>query len=175
MKELKILFQTYARYNQAMNAQIYVACSKLRDEERRRNGGAWFKSIHGTLNHILLADKAWLGRFTGEPFVVAALDTELFETWDELRSERVAFDERLIAWIDALEAERLRENLTFQPMSRPGPVTLPLWLAATHLWNHQTHHRGQATTLMNALGADSGVSDLPAIGAVAAFAGEHPL
>lgn len=175
MNELKTLFQTYARYNQTMNAQIYAACSELSDEQRRRDGGAWFKSIYGTLNHILLTDKAWLGRFTGEPFVAEALDTELFETWDEMRSERAAFDERLIAWIDALEAERLREDLTFQPMSRPGPVTLTLWLAVSHLWNHQTHHRGQATTLMNALGADSGVTDLPTIRAVVAFAGEHPL
>lgn len=175
MNELKTLFQTYARYNQAMNAQLYAACSELCDEERRRDMGAWFKSIHGTLNHILLCDKLWLGRFTGEPFWAASLDSELFAAWDELQAEREAFDERLIAWIDALEAERLPHSLTFEPMSRPGPVTLPLWLAVSHLWNHQTHHRGQATALMNALGADSGATDLPALAPVTQFVAEHPL
>lgn len=175
MDELKTLFQAMARYNQAMNAQLYAACSQLSDEARRRDGGAWFKSIHGTLNHILVADKLWLGRFQGEIFSVPSLDFELFATWDELRAERAAFDERLIAWIDSLEAARLRENLSFQPMSRPEPVTLPLWLAVAHLWNHATHHRGQATTLMNALGADSGATDLPALAPVLEFVGEHPL
>ena len=175
MNELKTLFQTHARYNSTMNAQVYAACSGLSDEQRRRDMGAWFKSIHGTLNHILLCDKLWLGRLGGEPFSAPALDFELFETWDELRRERELFDERLIAWIDALEVERLREDVTFQPMSRPESVTLPLWLCVSHLWNHQTHHRGQATTMMNALGADSGATDLPALASVATFVDEHPL
>ena len=175
MNELKTLFQTFARYNQTLNAQLYASCSLLSDEQRQRDGGAWFKSIHGTLNHILLTDKMWLGRFVGEPFVVPTLDTELFETWAEMRREREMLDERLIAWIDGIDVERLRENFSFQPMSRPGPVTLPLWLAVAHLWNHQTHHRGQATTLMNALGADSGVTDLPALAPVTEFVAAHPL
>lgn len=175
MNELKTLFQTYARYNQAMNTQIYAACSGLSDEQRRHDGGAWFKSIHGTLNHILLCDKLWLGRFGGAPFSVPALDFELFETWAELRSERELFDEKLMAWIDGLEAARLGEELKFQPMSRPEPIAQPLWLCVAHLWNHQTHHRGQATMLMNALNADSGVTDLPVLAPVVAFVGEHPL
>lgn len=175
MNELKVLFQTQARYNQAMNAQIYVACSGLSDEQRRRDLGTWFKSIHGTLNHILLADKVWLGRFSNESFVPPSLDTELFSTWDELKAERAAFDERLVAWIDDLEPERLRETLTFQPMSRPGVHSTPLWLCVAHVWNHQAHHRGQATSLMNALGADSGVTDLLALAPVVEFVAEHPL
>ncbi len=175
MKELKVVFQTFARYNQGMNAQLYAACSQLSDEERRRDGGAWFKSIHGTLNHVLLTDKMWLGRFQSEPFVVPSLDFELFATWAELKAERLACDARLISWVDGLEAGRLREKLSYQPMSRPEPVACPLWLAVAHLWNHQTHHRGQATALMNALGADSGATDLPVFAPVQAFVSEHPL
>ncbi len=175
MNELKTVFQMMARYNQSMNAQIYQSCSGLSEAERRRDGGAWFKSIHGTLNHILLTDKMWLGRFTSQPFVVAALDTELFATWDQLKAERAVVDERLIVWIDAVPAEHLREDLVYQPLSRPDKMTSPLWLVVAHLWNHQTHHRGQATTLMNALGADSGATDLPVLGSVRAFVSEHPL
>ena len=175
MNELKMLFQTLARYSQVMNGQLYTACSALSDEERRRDRGAWFRSIHGTLNHGLLADKVWLGRFTGDPFLVPALDTELFATWDEMRAERERVDEALIAWADGLEPSRLREPFSFQPMSQPNPVQTHLWLAVAHLWNHATHHRGQATTMMNAAGADSGVTDLLALAPVKAFVSEHPL
>ena len=161
MTEMKRLFETMARYNQTMNAQVYAACSGLSDEERRRDRGAWFKSIHGTLNHVLLCDKMWLGRFSGQPFPATSLDMELFESWDELWAERARFDEVLVAWIDNLDAEQLRGELRFTPISRPVEMVMPMWLCVAHLWNHQTHHRGQATALMEAAGADSGVTDLP--------------
>jgi uncharacterized damage-inducible protein DinB len=62
---------TMARYNRWMNERLYECCSRLPDEARKRDMGAFFKSIHGTLNHLLLADRVWLGRFTGKPFVVS--------------------------------------------------------------------------------------------------------
>jgi uncharacterized damage-inducible protein DinB len=175
MQEQMVLFQTMARYSAQMNAQLYAACSNLSDEERRRDRGAWFRSIHGTLNHILVADKLWMGRFTGRPFSVAALDSELFETWDELHAERAAFDGVMVDWIDNLKVERLRETLVFRALSRPGEYSRPLWLCVAHVWNHATHHRGQATAMMNAAGADSGVTDLPALESVTAWVDEHLL
>ena len=80
--------KTLAAYNRWMNDRIYAACATLSDEERKRDVGAFFKSIHGTLNHIILGDRVWLGRFTGVPFSVQSLDQELYAEFAELRSQR---------------------------------------------------------------------------------------
>jgi len=62
--------RTMARYNSWMNTRLYDCCAAIPDAERKRDVGAFFKSIHGTLNHLLLGDRVWMGRFTGKPFVV---------------------------------------------------------------------------------------------------------
>lgn len=151
-----------SRYNRWMNEKLYAVCADLSDETRKEDRGAPFKSIHGTLNHLLLTDRAWLGRFTGVPFAASSLDQELYADWDELCRERAKTDADIAAWVAGLTEERLAGDLTFTLMSAPGQVmTLPLWVAATHLFNHQTHHRGQLTTLLEQLGCDFGVTDLP--------------
>jgi uncharacterized damage-inducible protein DinB len=76
----------FAAYNAWMNDKLYSACATLPDEERKRDRGAFFHSIHGTLNHILLADSVWMGRFEGQPFVFKSLDQELHSSFDELRA-----------------------------------------------------------------------------------------
>jgi uncharacterized damage-inducible protein DinB len=157
----KEFLETMARYNRAMNAQMMDACDGLPDDMRREDRGAWFKSIHGTWNHLLVTDKIWLGRFTGQLFQAPSLDWEMCSSWDELRAQRAACDEEIIAYVEFLLPEQLKQKLEFQPMSRPGRVQLSLWVALAHFFNHQTHHRGQITTLMNQMGLDSGATDLP--------------
>ena len=56
--------QLMARYNRWMNERLYALCAGLDDDERKRDRGAFFGSIHGTLNHLLWGDRMWLGRFT---------------------------------------------------------------------------------------------------------------
>jgi len=154
------LFQTVTRYNAWMNQKMYAICETIPDSVRREDKGAPFRSIHGTLNHILLTDKAWLGRFTGQPFVFASLDQELFHDFAELRAEREKTDERLSQYFASLDESAITEPFTFTS-SQGLTFTLLLGHLLLHVGNHQTHHRGQLTTLLEQSGWDCGVTDLP--------------
>ena len=154
-------FQTMSRYNRWMNEKLYRVCDAMPDKLRREDKGAWFKSVHGTLNHILLCDLLWLGRFTHRPFAATSLDQELYHDWDEMKAERAKTDDAIDAWLASISDAQLQAPLTFTAISSPQERTMPLWVLMAHLFNHQTHHRGQLTTLMEQLGYDSGVTDLP--------------
>ncbi|MBX6392725.1 MAG: damage-inducible protein DinB [Burkholderiales bacterium] len=151
---------TMARYNRWMNDKLYDCCARLTDAQRKEDMGAFFKSIHGTLNHLLLADRIWLGRFRGQPFPARALDQELYADFDELRRERRATDEEIERWVASLTEADLARDLHYTSMSNPQPRRHPLWFALAHFFNHQTHHRGQLTTLLKQRGIDPGVTDL---------------
>jgi uncharacterized damage-inducible protein DinB len=146
-----------ASYNRWMNERLYALCAELSDAERKRDRGAFFESIHGTLNHILLGDRIWLGRFVGRPIAVRSMDQELYAEFDELRSEREITDREITAWAESLTAEALGRSLEY------GSSRRPFWVAVVHFFNHQTHHRGQLTTLLSQIGIDPGVTDLIAL------------
>ena len=152
--------RTMAAYNRWMNGRLYGCCATLADDVRRRDVGAFFKSIHGTLNHLLLADRVWLGRLTGKPFVVTSLNQELYTVFAELRAEREITDAAIDRWASGLSEADLAADVSYTTMVNPQPKRYPLWLAAVHLFNHQTHHRGQLTTLLSQCGIDPGVTDL---------------
>jgi uncharacterized damage-inducible protein DinB len=155
-----------ARYNRWMNDKLYGLAATLSDDARKRDLGAFFGSIHGTFNHILLADRVWLGRFEGVivpdgflgPDGIRALDQELYADFEELRRERARTDDALSAWVSGLTDERLAAPLVF--MRRGQRQAFPLWGAVAHVFNHQSHHRGQITTLLSQQGCDPGVTDL---------------
>jgi uncharacterized damage-inducible protein DinB len=156
------------RYNRWMNDKLYAVAAKLSDEARKRDSGAFFKSIHGTLNHLLLADRVWLARFKGvaapEGFMapgIRSLDQELYTDFDELRRERALTDDELSAWVTGLTVERLAAPLVYLRHGQKNEF--PLWWALAHVFNHQTHHRGQVTTLLMQQGVDPGVTDLVAM------------
>lgn len=157
-----------ARYNRFMNDKLYGLAATLSDEERKRDVGAFFGSIHGTFNHILLADRVWLARFTGvkvEPGLMApgirSLDQELYADFEELGRERTLTDDELTAWVADLTDERLAAPLVIE--RRGQSHESPLWWSVAHVFNHQTHHRGQITTLLMQRGCDPGVTDLVAM------------
>ena len=152
---------TMAAYNRWMNEKLYSLCATLTDMERKQDTGAFFKSIHGTLNHLLLADRLWLARFNGEAFPVTSLDQELYGDFDVLRRERVVTDETIERWAASLSQEDLAGELAYTTLVNPQPKRLPMWLATVHFFNHQTHHRGQLTTLLSQRGLEPGVTDLP--------------
>jgi uncharacterized damage-inducible protein DinB len=162
-------FRSLARYNRWMNEKLYAVASELTDEERKRDRGAFFKSIHGTFNHLLLADRVWMGRFTAVsvhgdwlgPGGIRSLDQELYTHFDELRRERAKTDDEIERWGTALTAEDLAAPLRYERMGQT--VDHPLWWSVAHLFNHQTHHRGQVTTLLMQAGHDPGVTDLIAM------------
>jgi uncharacterized damage-inducible protein DinB len=154
-----------ARYNRWMNDKLYGLAATLSDEIRKRDAGAFFKSIHGTFNHLLLADRVWLARFQGVTVSdelmapgIRSLDQELYVDFDDLRRERALTDDELSTWVASLTDEGLARPLVFR--RRGQKHECPLWWAVAHVFNHQTHHRGQITTLLSQQGRDSGVTDL---------------
>jgi uncharacterized damage-inducible protein DinB len=136
--------QTLARYSAWMNRRLYALCAALPDEERRRDRGAFFGSIHRTLNHLLLADSVWMTRFSGDR---------------ERYGARAAADEAIQAFMDGVTDELLASPLRYQGFTGKEFVE-PRWWAMTHFFNHGTHHRGQVTTLLSQAGVDPGVTDL---------------
>jgi uncharacterized damage-inducible protein DinB len=149
-----------AQYNQWMNERLYALCAGLSDEALKEDRQAPFASIHGTLNHLMVGDRIWLGRFVGRPFVVSSLDQELYVEFDELRAARHELDREILAWAGTLDEAQLAADLVFTTVVSPARRTLPLWYAVQHFYNHQTHHRGQLTTLLSQAGLDIGVTDL---------------
>ncbi len=147
VKESNVTMINYARamasYNRWMNKRIYDACSGLSDEERKRDVGAFFKSIHGTLNHLLLADRIWIGRFTDRSFEFKSLDQELYSDFAQLREEREKSDNDIIVWAGSLTEKDLSRELCYTSAVKPQPRKYPFGFALTHFFNHQSHHRGQ--------------------------------
>lgn len=147
-----------ARYNRWMNDKLYAVVATLTDAERKRDRGAFFGSIHRTLNHLLLADRVWLARFTGKaptdgslgPDGIRSLDQELYADFDELRNERSKTDDAVDAYVATLTVDTLAGSLTYP---RNGVVNeLPLWHAVAHVFN-----------LLVQAGHDPGSTDLIAM------------
>ena len=157
------LYQRLAQYNRWMNERLMATCSQLSDAARKENRGAPFGSIHGLWNHLLVCDRLWLARFQNAPLPYARLDEEICADWNELQIERALTDDAIDDYIASLTPEKLAATLRFTSMSNPQPRELPLWIAVQHLFNHQTHHRGQITALMEQAGLDCGVTDLAAM------------
>jgi uncharacterized damage-inducible protein DinB len=155
-------YRLMARYNAWMNGNLYAAAAQLSDEDRKRDRGAFFKSIHGTLNHILVGDSLWMGRFERNPFDWRGHAQELHADFDDLRRAREAMDARITAFVAGLAREWLDAPFEYLRLSG-APVRVDGFAALTHFFNHQTHHRGQATTLLMQAGIDPGATDIVAM------------
>jgi uncharacterized damage-inducible protein DinB len=153
--------QLLARYNRWMNERMYALAGELSDDERKRDRGAFFGSIHRTLNHILWADRTWLGRFTGDACMVAAYGADMYSDFASLAREREATDTAILAWAGRVDDAWLASTLEYRAASDGRRRQMPAWIAATHLYSHATHHRGQVTTLLKQAGKDPGITDLP--------------
>jgi uncharacterized damage-inducible protein DinB len=152
-----------AGYNRWVNEHLYATCAELSDEARKRDVGAFFKSVHGTLNHLLLGDRMWLSRFTGESYKISTLGDELYADFSVLRQERGRTDHALEAWAATLTPAELAGELHYIGIAKPVPRHYPYWFALVHLFNHQTHHRGQITVMLTQLGVAPGATDLIAL------------
>jgi uncharacterized damage-inducible protein DinB len=153
-----------ARYNKWMNDKIYACAAQLSEEERQRDRGAFFKSIHATLNHILWGDQIWLHRLAGTPKPQAGSIGESvaqYGDFSEMTRERRDFDQVILDWAAALDAASLERDFTYFSVAVNRQITKPKWLLVTHLFNHQTHHRGQVHCLLTQCGLKPGDTDLP--------------
>jgi uncharacterized damage-inducible protein DinB len=150
-----------ARYNEWMNLRLFALCAELPEAELYADRGAFFKSIYLSLNHIAYADLAFLSRFTGDPGTVPEPAVDLFGSFTNLRAQREALDARLLAWTAALSASWLAGPLSYVSKIDGKTRTAARWVLLTHMFNHQTHHRGQVTTLLSQMGLDMGSTDIP--------------
>ncbi len=153
-------FTTFAGYNQWANRRLYEAASALTDAEYRADRSAFFKSMHGTLNHLLATDRIWMQRFTGEGDAPSRLDAILHERFDDLRAAREAEDRRVVTYVAGLDEARLAGTIRYRRVSAPEEFVQPLAPALAHWFNHQTHHRGQAHAILTGLGRTAPELDL---------------
>lgn len=152
-------FKTMAAYNRWANARLYDACAGLGDADRKRDRGAFFGSIHNTLNHVLVGDRAWLGRIEGLKDSGTPLDAVLYDDFGKLRTARDAEDGRIDRVVGAMTEERLGGDLDYSNLSGARFRT-PLRLVWTHVFNHQTHHRGQVHDMLGQAGVSPPELDL---------------
>jgi uncharacterized damage-inducible protein DinB len=160
MVRMKTLFQMLAAYNAWANERLYDAAARVHDAEYRRDRGAFFGSLHGTLNHLLLGDRIWMHRFTGAGDEPKELDAILFEDFAELRRARRAEDARIEAYIAALSDADLAGTIRYRSTRSPAEIEQLLAPLLLHFFNHQTHHRGQAHCLLTEIAGEAPSFDL---------------
>ena len=152
-------FRTFARYNQWANRRIYAACAELPEAEYMKPRPCYFGSLHATLNHILVGDRLWIGRITGHMPDIKSLDQILYAELLGLRVAREAEDAQIINVIDGMDAPTLNTTLRYTTMTGENAAT-PMRYVLAHIFNHQTHHRGQAHDLLSHAGASPPPLDL---------------
>lgn len=164
-------FKLMAEHNQLMNQRLYSATASLSDIEIKEDKGAFFKSIFGTLNHILVGDILWLSRFSNTSLnqetlsyltkieKPKSLDALLFDEFHNMKKERENIDKIIIAWIYTLSDQNFSTVIAYQNM-KGIESSKHLSGLLNHLFLHQVHHRGQATTLLSQAGVDFGDTDL---------------
>lgn len=168
---LKANFELMADYNRWMNQNIYLAASELSTEELNKNRGAFFESIIGTLNHILVGDIVWLKRFADHPSAYKALDPVralakpkalnaiLYSDFSDLHSAREQIDDVISFFVKELNERDLVADFLYTN-SKQQAYNKNFAFVIQHFFNHQTHHRGQLSTLFSQMGIDIGATDL---------------
>jgi len=149
---MKDHFSMFAQYNRWANERLYEAAAAISDADYRKDRGAFFGSVHGTLNHLVVADRIWMRRFTGEGSTHTRLDEIACDDLPALSIARRDEDERIIFYVDTLGEDEIYGTFSYMPMTMPDEVTQPLSPALAHFFNHQTHHRGQAHCLLTEIG-----------------------
>lgn len=143
-----------AGFNRWANQRVYQACSILPDADYRLDRGAYFGSIHNTLNHLLVVDRLWLGRLLEQATPqISGLDQCLYEGFEALRNARAEEDERLIAIVEGFDEKSLAQEVSYSFVNGQSAATQRQLILIT-LFNHQTHHRGQIHTMLTQAGVD---------------------
>lgn len=157
---MKAHFEMMAAYNAWANRRLYAAAEALPEADYRADLGAFFRSVHGTLNHLVVADRIWLARFRGEPPPGLRLDQIVHDDRAALAEARRALDAEIIGFVAGLTEARLDAPFTYRLITRDEQVTQPMAPALAHFFNHQTHHRGQMHALLTRLTGEAPALDL---------------
>ncbi len=155
--------QLMAKYNSVMNRQWYAAAALLTDEARKADNGAFWGSVHATLNHLMWADRQWMSRFDGwdKPAQSIKQSGGLYDDFEAMAAARVRADAAIEAWAAGVTADWLAQDLVWFSGAVGREMRRPRGMLVVHFFNHQTHHRGQAHALLTAAGHDPGTTDLP--------------
>lgn len=144
-------FAMMARYNSWANARLYAEARAVSEESYRKDVGAFFRSLHGTLNHLILTDRIWMRRFTGKGEHPSELNAIMFDDLPSLEAARTAEDARIIEYVEGLSEEEIDRDFSYST-TKGAPQSFPLRDLLAHWFNHQTHHRGQAHCILTVLG-----------------------
>jgi len=157
--------RTMAAYNAEMNRRLYDAAGRLTDAQRKEDRGAFWKSLHGTLVHILWGDGQWMSRFADwtRPATPIKQSAGMIDDFATLRAQRVKADADIVAWAGTVDEAWLAQDLVWFSGALQKEMRAPRHFLVTHFFNHQTHHRGQAHALLTAHGLDTGDTDLFAV------------
>jgi uncharacterized damage-inducible protein DinB len=157
--------QRMARYNRWQNENLYGVADALSDAERRRERGAFFGSIHGTLSHLLWGDRMWMNRFAGTPRPEGGIpgSPALYADWDGLKRERAEFDQTIIDWASGLDPQWLDGELAWYSQALKSDMRQAKSFLVMHMFNHQTHHRGQVHCMLTQAGGKPADTDLMAM------------
>lgn len=148
---MKAHFEMMASYNAWANARLFRMAGALGDELYHKEVGAYFKNLHGTLNHLLVADRIWMHRLTGSGTQPTKLDAILFADLSSLHAARTEEDHRIIGFVHSLAEPAFEEVLEYRMLNGVSRRQRRREILA-HLFNHQTHHRGQAHAILTVLG-----------------------
>lgn len=155
--------RTMAAYNRWQNESLFGAADGVGDQARREPRGAFFGSIHGTLNHVLWGDQIWMNRFAGTPMPAAdsiAASVGEHQDWDDLKRARQAFDDVIENWAKTIDQSWLEGEVSWHSSIAGRDVSRPAGFLVAHFFNHQTHHRGQVHAMLTAAGAQPQNTDL---------------
>ncbi|MGE3148794.1 MAG: DinB family protein [Pseudorhodoplanes sp.] len=157
---MKSRYRMLAGYNAWANERLYAKAATFSDADYRADRGAFFKSVHGTLNHLVVTDRIWMRRFTGMGDAPTRLDAILYDDFEDLRAARRAEDQRIVRYIEDLSEADFFGRIRYRTVSNPADIEQELWPALDHFFNHQTHHRGQAHCLFTQI---TGMNDAPSL------------
>lgn len=155
--------RTMAAYNGEMNRRIYAAAGRLSERDRQAEAGAFFGSVFATLNHILWADHMWMHRFDGweKPAQGVPDSVSFMPDWEAMEEARLRTDRDIADWAGRVCGADLAGDVTWYSSALQRELRRPRWLLVTHMFNHQTHHRGQVHAVLTQLGQRTGDTDLP--------------
>ena len=153
-------FQLLANFNIWVNTKIFSACKELDDTEYKKDRGAFFSSIHGTLNHLLVVDRAFISHIEGKDHGLKSLDQILYENLFQLEEARIKEDKRLVDLVNNLSEESIHKEITYNGFET-GKTTHTINIILLSMFNHQTHHRGQIHNMLSQAGIKPPQIDIP--------------
>ena len=153
-------FQLLANFNKWANTNIFSSCKELDDIKYKKDRKAFFSSIHGTLNHLLVVDRAFIAHIKGKNHGLKSLDQILYENLFQLEEARIKEDKCLVDLVNNLSEESIHKEITYNGFET-GKTTHTINIILISMFNHQTHHRGQIHNMLSQAGIKPPQIDIP--------------